>query len=505
MNAIWVIAAVAAPVCVGWLVVRAIWPPESLWRGVVLRVSLAVAVGFAIAAIHYFAWRAVSSAAPGIAFKLADCFILPALAFLAARRLGKSSAVTLAPTPAVSFRWMSWQGAMLVTTLAIVAAALVTMAGRAWYEAYGYWDAWAIWNLKARFMFCGGPEWSAFFSRHAWYAHPDYPLLLPASVARLWTYLGDDPAVVPQLLSVGFSSLLLAIVFGVVATLRGVPAACLATIVIAGAERVLFYGGSQMADIVLAAYVAGGAGLILIAGRAEHGGRRVLLLAGLFIGFATFVKNEGLMLALCVIVALAIAALCSCDARVASRRRRILHEATQASQLPRGAESVRRPALVVFVGMLPGLVTFAAQRIAFPADTYMLEDQESTLREKATDAARHATIVGFIARTDLGVSQRIVGPFDGTLPNKPLLWLLILLPVVGGLAIPQRDRFAAIACGTWLTLGFAGYYAALLVMPYDLQGNLEYGFDRCQLHIYPILVMTIMVITRRLPASLSSS
>ena len=63
----------------------------------------------------------------------------------------------------------------------------------------------------------------------------------------------------------------------------------------------------------------------------------------------------------------------------------------------------------------------------------------------------------------------------------------------------QTFQMPAMACGLWLVLGFAGYYAALLVMPYDLQGNLEYGFDRVQLHIYPILVMTIMVVTRRLP------
>ena len=167
----------------------------------------------------------------------------------------------------------------------------------------------------------------------------------------------------------------------------------------------------------------------------------------------------------------------------------------------KAAEGVRWPALWVIVGMMPGLLTFAGQRIAFPADTYMLEDQESALLEKATNGARHATIVSHIVRTDLGVAQRNVGPFNGSLPNKPMLWLLILLPIAGGIAIPARDRFAAIACAAWLALGFAGYYAALLVMPYDLQGNLEYGFDRCQLHIYPILVMTIMVVTRRLPAS----
>jgi hypothetical protein len=480
VNLIGLIAGLAPPLLCGWWLVAAAWPRGGERRVLLLvRVPVAAAVGFAAAGLHYLAWRVTSPAAPGFAYKLVDCLTLPVLALIAARRFGRTGTVSIAPAPATPFRWRSGQTLMLVATLAVVALALLTMAGRAWREALGYWDAWAIWNLKARFMFLGGPEWSAFFSRHVWYAHPDYPLLLPATVARLWTYLGHDPPVVPQLVSVGFSGLMLALVFGGGAALRGVPAGCIGVLIVAGAERVLFYGGSQMADLVLAAYVTGAAGLVALAGRADHGALRLFLLSGMLSGFAACVKNEGLMLALCLLVATAVAG----------------------GLIARAAGGLRRPALFVLLGMMPGLLAVAAQKVVFRTDSYMLSDQEASIRDKALDPDRHAMMLRFIAETDFGVSRREVGPFDQTLPNKPMLWLLVLLPIAGGVSLRGRDRFAIVTLGLLSALGFAGYYAAVLVMPYDLHGNLHFGFDRVQLHIYPTLVMAIILLTRRLPGS----
>src|SRR5262249_54448796 len=54
---------------------------------------------------------------------------------------------------------------------------------------HGDWDATAIWNSHARYLFRDGPAWQSHIQNTS---HADYPLLVPAVVARLWRYIGSD-------------------------------------------------------------------------------------------------------------------------------------------------------------------------------------------------------------------------------------------------------------------------------------------------------------------------
>ena len=69
--------------------------------------------------------------------------------------------------------------AAFVAVLALVLAAQAIEYARA---PHGQWDAWAIWNQKARFLLRGGPEdWRGMLSI-AW-ANAGHPMLVSASVA----------------------------------------------------------------------------------------------------------------------------------------------------------------------------------------------------------------------------------------------------------------------------------------------------------------------------------
>ena len=89
----------------------------------------------------------------------------------------------------------------ILLLLALLIAASVSLAlsvKLAAINPWGYWDAWARINVKARFLFGGGDQWSWIFaSGHI--AHHDYPLLLPCTVARSLGVDGRDFASVrPQ-------------------------------------------------------------------------------------------------------------------------------------------------------------------------------------------------------------------------------------------------------------------------------------------------------------------
>ena len=50
---------------------------------------------------------------------------------------------------------------------------------------YGSWDAWAMWNMHAKFLY--HPElWKQLFTSNLTYSSLDYPLMLPSVVAFFW-------------------------------------------------------------------------------------------------------------------------------------------------------------------------------------------------------------------------------------------------------------------------------------------------------------------------------
>src|SRR5437660_12884048 len=68
---------------------------------------------------------------------------------------------------------------LLIVFLILVAATATTFVFFAMKSPHGYWDAYAIWNLHARFLERGGAHWADFFTTQIGWSHPDYPLLVP--------------------------------------------------------------------------------------------------------------------------------------------------------------------------------------------------------------------------------------------------------------------------------------------------------------------------------------
>src|SRR5204863_2598432 len=60
--------------------------------------------------------------------------------------------------------------------LAALAAVAFVLHGAV--KPHGEWDATAIWNLRARSIVRGAPDWPAIFSPAIGWSHPDYPILI---------------------------------------------------------------------------------------------------------------------------------------------------------------------------------------------------------------------------------------------------------------------------------------------------------------------------------------
>lgn len=151
-------------------------------------------------------------------------------------------------------------------------------------------DAWAIWKLKARFLFYAD-DWRTLFSPALGFSHPDYPLFYPLSLVWGWLAAGRETPLAPVLFALIFT----AAPAGLVAAAfpgEGRKAAA-AGLLLVSTPHFIGAGASQYADILVAYF--GAASVILAAGAFRERSARWALLAGVFAGANCFVKNEGIL------------------------------------------------------------------------------------------------------------------------------------------------------------------------------------------------------------------
>ena len=291
----------APAILIGWsvvrvLVTRSVTGPVTVlrrlgWMGALLEISLGTGVGIGIVSILFFGllWagatgRAVVLSAEAV---LAACGV-----WLAIRRpAAKSEPGLAAQSPWI---WLLRAAAILVLLFFALDAAKSIEA-----EPHGGWDAFTIWNLKAKFL-AGGPlTWRNALApvvgpRDVLVGanHPGYPLLLPSAVASAWSIQGETASSTPAALALLFAFATAAVLCGAVAWLRGEAAGLLALLLLLASEGFASQTGSQNADIPLSLFLLATLALIALAG--DHGWPGgTLLLAGFCCALAPWTKNEG--------------------------------------------------------------------------------------------------------------------------------------------------------------------------------------------------------------------
>jgi hypothetical protein len=218
----------------------------------------------------------------GVHFLVLGAFLLPAL--VPPRRWNKGPLLT------------HWPDFLF---LAILASFIIPLWIQANMYPYGGWDAWTVWNLKAKFLFLGGENWTAMLESGMWRSSPHYPLLLP--LINTWTWMGSGQATHwgPLLTAVGFSAATAGVLMYGLKSLTGSILSFLPGVLILSSSFFLTLAVSQYADIVLAFYLLAAVVSFMIADRDGHKGWA--LLAGLFVGFLSFTKAEGAVAAVILI------------------------------------------------------------------------------------------------------------------------------------------------------------------------------------------------------------
>jgi hypothetical protein len=326
---------------------------------------------------------------------------------------------------------------------------------------HGGWDAWAIWNMRARFLFRAGSQWPDVFSVVLGWSHPDYPLLVSGNVARVWNAIGRDATAVPIALAFIFTFSTVGLMVCSLSRIKSNSIGLLAGMVLIGFVRFFRNGASQQADIPFAFYVLAVIACFYLGEQDQEMSREYFLLSGLLSGFAAWTKNEGLLLILSVMAAHLVAT------------------------VPiKGWKCYSQELLPYLLGVFPMLMLIAYFKSAVvpPNDLVAGQGISSTL-SRISDGSRYAL-----------VAKAYISTFGELIKSRILIFPLSILLL--GIAWPRRHGRSVIFAATALFLMLSGYSVVYITTPHDLEWHLSTSVERLFIHILPASIFLFFSLLR---------
>ncbi len=326
----------------------------------------------------------------------------------------------------------------------------------------GMWDAWAIWNVKAKFIYGAGPDWPHAVSRQL--AHPDYPLLQPLAVARLWSYLGDMTPTAPMVWSCTALAATGIVLLAGLMRLRGPIHAVLACLVLLVTPCYVDWAGSQYADTTLAMWML--CSLVCLAMYSEERQPRWLFLLGLFAAAGAWTKNEGQLFAVLTFAGALVLA------RVPGNRRQHLEHL-----------------LWLAAGSLPLGLCLLIQKLGYGAPNDLIDAMTGhQLRELIADPQRYREVL----------------TFTWQFCQRATAWDLIGWIVLAGLLVGldrRKRQWPAIATLAGILAGqLIAYELVFIAASPRLTWHLGTAFDRLMLQLTPGFLFCLMLPWRPLLA-----
>lgn len=345
-----------------------------------------------------------------------------------------------AASPPVSRRSIGGRVPRRIVLLLGVAAVLALLHIRTSPFGSGL-DAWAIWKLKARFLFEAPEQWRLIFSNELGFSHPDYPLFYPLAIVSGWAWEESVLAVwgVCAFFSVSTAMLLAA---SLAEDRRAWPIGAAALLL--ATPHFNGMGASQYADSLIAYFFLAAGSL---SSRAlTYSFARTAVLAGALAGCGAFTKNEG-------VLGLAVAC----------------------------ALFVPRPKLLFFflVGALPWIAALAA-----------LKFEAGSFSEFFRSAAMHVS--------DPASRSRLIAGHTLTAMLRESYWGWAWVFLCGTAMFRWRGFLGpgARECAVFVLLIVAGYFTVYMITPHDLAWQLSNSADRLLLQLYPLCIYAVFSATR---------
>ncbi|MEO5925225.1 MAG: hypothetical protein ABIR70_15500 [Bryobacteraceae bacterium] len=435
---------VAAPVLIGYLLVRALLPTlKPAWVGILLTLSLGAGCGVALLSLLRFLGQITIGA-----FWISEIVLLCGVYFLRRddRVQGESRAIN-------AWGWLL--GAVLAVA---VGMQIVNFSRVSEGMPHGQWDAWAIWNLRAAFLAEPGAAWRGGFSPLLsdfpgnFATHPDYPMLLSEYVARCWALTGSRETAVPIFVAALFSFATVALLVSALTYLRSWTIGAIGGLILLSNATFTLNTSTQYADVPLSFFFLATGVLLLLADADREGPGYAMILAGFMAGCAAWTKNEGLVFAAVVSLALCI---CVLLGKLPARRLLLF-----CSGLALPLAVVIYFKIVLAPGSLPVSLSHIGESARYTQILTAFWTEACSMGAGLSHPAAYLALA-FLA---LGVSPRFL--------QSPLL---------------------RVSLGIWITM-LAAYFVVYVVTPYDLAWHLGSSLGRVLTQLVPGATLLLLAI-----------
>ncbi len=356
-----------------------------------------------------------------------------------------------------AFKPLSFTGIQILFGVAIIfagAVALYFLIVYARLAPHGDYDAQAIWNLRARFIFRSGDAWKNAFSplinRNF---HMDYPLLIPLSVVGGWNTLGSEVLRVPDhafhVISVrpGWSCLLCNSLFA-----YKLPSshchddfAC--------NPGLLIFSTFQTADIPLTYFFLASASLFVLASHENN--RNLLFLSGIMAGLSAWTKNEGIPFVVLMVI---------CTILISGIRQARVH------------------LFSLLAGMALPLLTLVLFKTVVSVNNDLFTNNGlPEIISKLLTPTRY-----------IQISTHLISEFIH-LGNWPISIMAVLL--VYGWIMGIRNPASLTEKVLWIIplAQFAIYMLIYVITPHELEWHLNYSMSRLLIHLFPLALLSFFL------------
>lgn len=449
-------SAIAVPCLLG-LVICMLLASRSGNAGILF--WMAPGVGIGLSSVLFFIWSLVFY--PGFmqwVYSGLELALLAGLSFLLWKRR--------ATIPPFRLRLPALRWGEALLGIAVAAAAfyftyifIIQVAS----NSLGGWDAWALWNNRARYLLLGNSEtWRNVFSVHV--NHSDYPYLLSGFIARCWVIIGKDRALVPVITAGLFTISTIGLFISATTRLRSFAAGLLGAFLLLSLPDFAWTSSSLYADLPLSYYFLMSLTLLMLWLR-EQDNFPLLAAAGTAASFALWTKNEGASFWLALLVVIAAA--------------QLFERSTPGAALQR---------LLAFAGgSMPVLILFLYFKTCLTPPTDLFEQRSSAeLLGLLGDPTRYRILA-------LDLWERL-GSY-GSWRNLPFLPCLAgFAALVGFRTIPRTERPGILALAAALALTFCQYMVIYLITPHDLSWHLSTSVGRLYNQLLPSGLLLLLLL-----------
>lgn len=350
--------------------------------------------------------------------------------------------------PSESAKPTRWLAAVFATASAAAAGSFALLSAK---MPQGDTHAFAIWNLHARFLERGGVHWTALFSPLLPWTHADLPLLLPAFVAQIWSYLHSETMLVPILTAGFFTFGTAALVTGAVRRLRGWDQALIAGTLLLSTAAFVQQGRVQYADVPLGFYMAAALAMLAV------GEPRADVLAGVMAASAAWTKNEGFLFVIAVVAVRAAVLLRF------GRRARLVRELGR---------------FVAGAAPLLAVLLFFKLKYAPANDLLAARGQ---VAQHLLDFSRYITLAEALVTHLFTLGALIV----------PAAIVVVVYWYLARAKVDTANRAAVWTAGMAIAIMLLGESTVLLLLPVDVNSEIQASLDRLLIQLWPSFLLVM--------------